>query len=73
MSITRISYLLNMGLITKNIAENLRTPKRDHKEVTTWDEKNINQFIQSVKNDRLFALFFYQLAPERRITRIKMV
>jgi len=45
------------GLINRNVADGVDVPRVHHNEMQTWDEYEINRFLEAAKDNSYFALF----------------
>ncbi|MFC2024311.1 tyrosine-type recombinase/integrase [Chloroflexota bacterium] len=45
------------GLLARNIADAVTTPRAQNVEMQTWDEDEISSFLEAVRQTRYFALF----------------
>jgi len=55
-----LNKALRWGLVTRNVANHADAPSNKKKTMNTWDRVQVRRFLESVKRDRLSAL--YQLA-----------
>ncbi len=49
------------GLINRNVADGVDVPRARHNEMQTWDEYEINRFLEAAKNSPYYALFYTAL------------
>lgn len=54
---TALRDAVRRNLVTRNVAEAVDPPKITSTELTTWTGDELNQFVTSVRDDRLFALW----------------
>ena len=52
---------LQWGLIVRNPADSIKPPKIHRNEMQTWDEQEINQFLEAAKASPYYALFYTAL------------
>ena len=54
------------GLLSRNIADAVRAPRIEPKEMQTWDEDDVTQFLEAEKDDSYYALFHTALFTAMR-------
>ena len=52
---------LELGLIVRNPADAIKPPKIHRKEMQTWDEQEISQFLEAAKDSPHFTVFYTAL------------
>ncbi len=52
---------IKWGLISRNVADGVDIPKAHHTDMQTWDESELNRFLESTKDSQYFALFYTAL------------
>jgi len=61
-----LEYAVDFELISKNPAEKIKLPKASHKEMTVWNEDEVNRFLDLAKEDPLFIVFHLALSTGMR-------
>jgi integrase len=46
------------GLLARNPADAVKPPKAQHPEMKTWNENEVDQFLEAAKSTQYYALFF---------------
>lgn len=54
------------GLLYRNIANAVRAPRVEPKEMQTWDEDDVTRFLESEKDNSYYALFYTALFTAMR-------
>jgi len=49
------------GLVNRNVADGVDVPRAGHTEMQTWDEYEINRFLEVAKNSPYYVLFYTAL------------
>lgn len=49
------------GLLSRNIADGVDVPRVQRTEMQTWDESELNQFLETAKGSQYYALFYTAL------------
>lgn len=52
---------LKWGLVVRNVADGLDVPKAHRPEMLTWDENELNQFLEAAKTTPYYELFYTAL------------
>ena len=52
---------LEWGLVARNPADAVRTPKIHRNEMQTWDEREMNQFLETARDSQYYAVFYTAL------------
>ena len=52
-----LSHAVRWGILTRNMADAVTTPRIQRKEIEMWDADTINQFLQSAKGSRFRDLY----------------
>lgn len=61
-----LEHGIDIELIRKNVAKKATLPKENKIEMTVWNEEEINRFLKTAKEDRLYAFFFLALMTGMR-------
>ncbi|MGD6896074.1 tyrosine-type recombinase/integrase [Bacillus infantis] len=61
-----LDYAVDKGLIIKNVAKKATLPKDNKKEMSVWTKDEVNKFLNTAKNDRLYILFVMALMTGMR-------
>ncbi len=56
-----LATALKWGLIARNVADGVDVPRAKRSEMKTWDEEEINQFLEAAKDTQYYALFYTAL------------
>ena len=56
-----LATALKWGLITRNVADGVDAPRAKRPDMQTWDEAEVNQFLEAAKDTQYFALFYTAL------------
>ncbi|WIG58298.1 MAG: hypothetical protein OJF49_001043 [Ktedonobacterales bacterium] len=57
---------LQMGLVSRNVSEMLKPPKRDHREMMPLSVIEVRRFLDVVADDRFYALYVLALSTGMR-------
>jgi len=49
------------GMVNRNVADAVDPPKAHHREMQTWDEDDVNRFLEAAKDSPYYALFYIAL------------
>lgn len=61
-----LEHGINIELIKKNVAKKATLPKENKREINVWNEEEVNRFLKTAKEDRLYAFFFIALMTGMR-------
>lgn len=61
-----IDQAVKNGLVDRNVSRNVVLPAKKHKEIQPLSIKEVNIFLESIKNDRLFALYLLEITTGMR-------
>lgn len=65
-----LEQALKNGLVTRNVSEAVTLPKQEKKEIRVLTKSEQNELIDTLKNDRLGALFMLSLATGLRCAEL---
>ncbi len=57
---------LQMGLVSRNVSEMLKPPKRGHREMMVLSVIEVHRFLEVVRDDRFYALYVLALSTGMR-------
>lgn len=61
-----IDQAVKNGLVDRNVSRNVVLPAKKRKEIQPLTIKQVNIFLESIKNDRLFALYLLEITTGMR-------
>lgn len=61
-----LEHAVDFELVSKNVAAKVKLPKTNKKEMTVWNEEEINQFLKIAKEDRYYIVFHLALTTGMR-------
>lgn len=62
-----LDYAVRLEMLPRNVADVVRLPRnKEHKQLNYWNPKQAAQFLASVKENRLYALFYTALTTGMR-------
>ena len=61
-----LTTAMKRGLVARNVAQLVDRPAIEHREMSTWTPQQVEQFLEHVRGDRLYACWLLTLAGWRR-------
>ena len=61
-----LKWGVQMRMLQENVAESVKTPKRNKQEMKTWTKDEVATFLNVAKEDRLYPLFYVAIGTGLR-------
>lgn len=65
-----LATALKWGLIARNVADGVDVPRAKRSDMQTWDETEVNQFLEAAKDTQYYPLFYLALFSGMRRSEI---